>query len=402
MGRACESHRNLLSQLRRGHRAKPNQHAIVLTQRREAAKAQTERRIGSSCVDFRRERRPSSIRLLLRLCGLAPLRETPTGKAALYCESRQPQQSTSGEALCQVVPQQADRQRRQEQHDEEEGNGCQRYHPPATHVVPLRGGGIAAEPPASKSSGPCRLAASQSPVGSVPGAATRLGFPSTGDREFRDAPPPAIRFTPHRGGLFPYRACPGRLAAFCSGFSVLAGSVLGNVFRFLGLAGLRSHQAQPSFSHLLLAAAMKCVFGWTQFPDQEAFQRWNEEIHLGIELHDGTPSEIERASRRCSPPGKAASFGRSLVIGKAVAKPPQRHSFANSCDVAGRIKKDIYPALDHGGRIQEAHFLVQNEQRRRKSDDWCKELPKRWQSRFKFAEFLRDFHGASTPQQEFG
>ena len=61
-------------------------------------------------------------------------------------------------------------------------------------------GWSAAEPPESKSCGPCRVAASQSPEGRDRGAATRLLLVSARDRGFRCAPPPAIRFTPLRGG----------------------------------------------------------------------------------------------------------------------------------------------------------------------------------------------------------
>ena len=62
-------------------------------------------------------------------------------------------------------------------------------------------GWSAAEPPESKSCGPCRVAASQSPDGRDRGAATRLLLVSARDRGLRCAPPPAIRFTPLRGGL---------------------------------------------------------------------------------------------------------------------------------------------------------------------------------------------------------
>jgi hypothetical protein len=62
-------------------------------------------------------------------------------------------------------------------------------------------GWSAAQPPESKSCGPCRVAASQSRDGRARGAAPRLSLASAGDRGLCCAPPPAIRFTPLRGGL---------------------------------------------------------------------------------------------------------------------------------------------------------------------------------------------------------
>jgi hypothetical protein len=65
--------------------------------------------------------------------------------------------------------------------------------------VSSRGWSVA-QPPESKSWGPCRGAASQASDGRVCCAATRLVLVSAGDRGFRCAPPPAIRVAPLRGG----------------------------------------------------------------------------------------------------------------------------------------------------------------------------------------------------------
>ena len=63
-------------------------------------------------------------------------------------------------------------------------------------------GWSAAQPPESRSCGPCRVAALQLPDVHTRGAATRLPFVSAGDQGLRCASPLATQVAPLRGGLF--------------------------------------------------------------------------------------------------------------------------------------------------------------------------------------------------------